>query len=146
MNENEYLPQRLDDQINWCDRKSQWNQAWYKRLRTIEFIVAAAIPFLAGYVTEGGLYVKVIIGMLGVMIAVITGITSLYNFQENWIKYRTTCESLKHQKYLFITRTEPYDIEEPFSCLVQHVEALISKENSDWSQYVATEKRRKDDG
>ena len=29
--EAEYFEQRLDDQINWYDKKSAFNQAWYKR-------------------------------------------------------------------------------------------------------------------
>ena len=34
--EAEYFEQRLDDQIEWYDRKSSVNQAAYKRLRLIE--------------------------------------------------------------------------------------------------------------
>ena len=47
MEEAEYLEQRLDDQINWYDKKSSANQAAFKRLRLIEIIAAAAIPLLA---------------------------------------------------------------------------------------------------
>ena len=47
--EAEYLEQRLDDQINWYDKKSSANQSACKRLRLIEIIAAAAIPLLAGY-------------------------------------------------------------------------------------------------
>ncbi|HFC76762.1 MAG TPA: DUF4231 domain-containing protein, partial [Candidatus Moranbacteria bacterium] len=45
-------------------------------------------------------------------------------------------ESLKHEKYLFLTKSEPYDIDEPFKLLVQRVESLISKENTNWSNYM----------
>ncbi len=146
MNADEYVLQRLDDQINWYDHKSQWNQRWYRRLRVVEFLAAALIPFLAGYVAKDSMYINLTIGILGVLIAAITGITSLYSFQGNWIEYRTTCESLKHKKFLFLTKTEPYDTEESFSCLVQHVETSISKENSDWSQSATTEKGSKSNG
>ncbi len=36
MSPDEYLAQRLDDQIHWYDRKSQQNQKYFKRLRMIE--------------------------------------------------------------------------------------------------------------
>ena len=45
--EAEYLEQRLDDQINWYSKKSSANQAAYKRLRLVEIIAAAAIPYIA---------------------------------------------------------------------------------------------------
>lgn len=143
MKQEDYLTQRVDDQISWYDSKSQWNQKWYKRLRNIEIIAAATIPFLSGYITQEQPWINIVIGILGALIAVIAGTIGLYNFQENWIEYRTTSESLKHEKYLFLTTTEPYNIDEPFSLFVQRVESLISTENSKW--YQCFSKRKKDE-
>lgn len=148
MNQEEYLKQRLDDQIDWYDRKSSWNQKWYKRLQVILLVAAATIPFLSGYVSEvpaaeSGLpWVKISIGLLGVAIAAIAAVLGLYNFQENWIKYRTTCESLKKEKYKFLTGVLPYDDDNAFTLLVEHVEGLISKENTDWSQQLQNAKEK----
>ncbi|MFB3042367.1 MAG: DUF4231 domain-containing protein, partial [Candidatus Poribacteria bacterium] len=50
MNEENFMNERVDDQINWYDRKSQFNQKRYKRLRIIEIFAAALIPFLSGYI------------------------------------------------------------------------------------------------
>jgi hypothetical protein len=47
MEQNTYIQERLDDQIDWYDKKSQSNQKWHKRLRVIELIAGASIPFLA---------------------------------------------------------------------------------------------------
>jgi hypothetical protein len=148
MTQEEYLKQRLDDQIDWYDRKSSWNQKWYKRLQVILLVAAAAIPFLSGYVSEvpvaelGLPWVKIAIGLLGVAIAAIAAVLGLYNFQENWIKYRTTCESLKKEKYKFLTGVLPYDDDNAFTLLVEHVEGLISKENTDWSQQLQNAKEK----
>ena len=49
MNADDYIAQRLDDQIAWYDRKSMACQRWYKHLRVTEFVAAALIPFLAAY-------------------------------------------------------------------------------------------------
>ena len=38
MTEEEYLTERLEDQLNWYDKKSQFNQKRFKRLRTVEII------------------------------------------------------------------------------------------------------------
>ena len=142
MTRDEYLEQRLDDQIDWYDRKSGWNQRWYKRLQVVLLVASATIPFLSGYVSDapvaepGTPWIKIAIGLLGVAIAAIAAILGLYNFQENWIKYRTTCESLKKEKFKFLTQVSPYDGDSAFPLLVEHVEGLISKENTDWSQQL----------
>ena len=34
----EYIEQCLNDQINSYDRKSGWNQLWFKRLRFAEIV------------------------------------------------------------------------------------------------------------
>ena len=138
MNEEEYLKNRLDDQINWYDRKSIKNQKYFKLLQLILIISAAAIPLLSGYIRpkEMSVYLPYIIGVLGFLVAIITAILSLYKFQENWTAYRTTCESLRHEKYLYATKTNPYHGKNAFNLLVQRVEMLISKENSSWAEVM----------
>lgn len=146
MDAEEYIKQRLDDQIAWYDRKSVSSQRWFKRLRITEFIAAATIPFLAAYLAPELPATKVVIGVLGVVIAVITATLGLYQFQEHWIEYRTTCESLKKEKYLFLTSSEPYDDADEaarLQLLVQRVETLISKENTNWAQYMMRQKEEK---
>jgi len=135
MDEHEYIEQRLIDQCNWYDRKSQLNQRWHKGLQIILILSAASIPFLSTIITTQSC-LNIITGALGVLIAVISGIVALYKFDEKWIKYRTTAESLKHEQYLYLTRVVPYDVENAFPLLVQRVETLISQENRDWSQNI----------
>lgn len=133
MEEAEYLEQRLDDQINWYDKKSSANQAAYKRLRLIEIIAAAAIPLLAGY-RQTSEYVAMTIGVIGLIVAVLAGIVSLYRFQENWREYRAVAESLKQEKYLYLARAEPFNGDQPFELLVQRVETLLKSETRGWAQ------------
>jgi hypothetical protein len=44
----EYIEQRVDDQISWYDRKSLTAQQWFKRLRGADIVCAAAIPVWPG--------------------------------------------------------------------------------------------------
>ena len=143
MNQEEYLTQRVDDQISWYDRKSQCNQKWYKILRNTEIIAAASIPFMSGYISQDKPWINIVIGIFGALIAVIAGSIGLYNFQENWTEYRTASESLKHEKYLYETKTEPYNDDEPFSLFVQRIESQISTENSRWCQSVKQNQKDK---
>ena len=146
MDEETYIKERLDDQIDWYSQKSKRGQNWFKSLRAVEIIAAATIPLLAGYATDAKPELIVSIGLLGVVIAFVAGFISLNKFQEIWIEYRTTSETLKHHKYLFLTKSSPYDTEDAFQTLVHTVEALISKENSNWNNYIKQiEKEKTDD-
>lgn len=135
MNDDEYIISRVDDQIGWYDKKSQSAQSWFKYLRGAELVAAAAIPLIAGFAVDP-FPVTLTLGILGALIALFSAVISLNQFQENWTEYRTTCESLKHEKFLYLTKAEPYHEEKSFSLFVQRVESLISKENSAWSQYT----------
>lgn len=132
MNHDEYLQQRLDDQIAWYDAKSQHNQKSYKRLKAFEIIAASAIPLLAGALkssSQGYLWV----GVLGASIAVCSGLSALFKFHELWIEYRSVAESLRRHRFLFLTKARPYHEADAFSILVESVEALLANENASWS-------------
>ena len=135
MNPDEYIKQRVDDQIGWYDQKSQRSQWWFKKLRALEIIAAGIIPLFAGF-GQGTQWSIIVVGVLGALVAILASLLSLNQFQENWIEYRTTYETLKHEKYLFLTNAEPYNEDDLFSLFVQRIESLISKENSAWSQYA----------
>ena len=96
---------RLEDQIAWYDRKSAANQTTYKRLKVVEIVAAAVIPFLAALDLDNGRWA---IGALGVIITIFEGLLSLNQYQQNWIAYRSTCEALKHEKFAFLARASSY--------------------------------------
>lgn len=135
MNEAEYLEQRLEDQIGWYDTKSQQAQGRFKKVRVIELVAAIAIPFVAGVATVNTItYLQWVIAVLGVVVAVTAALVGLYDWQENWINYRSTAEMLKHEKYVYLTRVKPYDGEDAFALLVERVEGLVSTEHSKWQE------------
>jgi len=132
MSPSEYIEKRLDDQINWYDAKSVSAQRTYKLLQTFEIIIAALIPFLSGFVEKHRL-ISIAVPFLGTLVVIIASLLKLGKYHENWLQYRQTCELLKHEKYLFLTGTSPYE-EKSFQLLVERVESIISAENINWSQ------------
>ena len=44
---------------------------------------------------------RTISSIIGGIIVVVTGLTQLEKYQENWILYRTSAELLKEKKYFF---------------------------------------------
>lgn len=119
---------RLEDQINWYDTKSLKNQQYFKICKIIEIVTAALIPFSAGFSAPA-----ILTGGLGVIIVVVEGIQQLGQFQNNWIIYRSTCEALKHEKYLYLGNAGPYyKTEDKIALLAERVESLVSKEHAKW--------------
>jgi hypothetical protein len=135
MNEDEYIASRVDEQIGWYDKKSRSAQHWFKRLRGTEIVAAAAIPVIAGFASDP-FPVAFVVAVLGASIAVISAAIGLNQFQENWTEYRKTCEALKYEKFLYLTRADPYHEEDAFRLFVQRVESLLVNENRAWSQYT----------
>lgn len=137
MNEEEYIKNRIDDQIDWYNRKGKINKQYHLRSKGIVIFFSSVITLLSGFDLKGK---DVILGILGSLIATITGIASLNKYQEKWSEYRISCEDLQQEKFLFLTRSGPYDDNpESFKLLVSRVENLLNKEHSRWSQNVTKE-------
>ena len=125
------INERLEDQIRWYDLKSVSNMHWYKRLKISEIASAAIIPFLAASSIPHAVFVT---GILGVLVTVFEGMLQLNQYHENWIRYRSTCESLKHEKYIYLANAGPYaNVDKPRSLLAERVEALVSQEHAKWA-------------
>ena len=128
---------RLEDQIAWYDRKSGQNQRTFKQLKVVQLASAAAIPVLAG--TPVSPWVA---GALGALIVALEGIQQLNQYQQNWVTYRSTCESLRHEKYLYLANAGPYtDPAQAHALLADRIEGLISQEHAQWAS--ATSKTEK---
>lgn len=142
MNIEEYMTSRVDDQINWYDKKSVHCQKMYKRLQATEIVLAALIPLLSAY--SKNCVVSIVVGLFGSSIAIIEAITKLNKYHENRIEYRTTCELLRYQKYLFETHSSPYNIEEETveNLFIRNVENIISSENNKWKLTNLEEKSK----
>lgn len=131
---------RLEDQINWYDAKSGSAQRWFKGLKVLTIVSAAVVPLAAGLAWH-----PVVVGAIGVLIVIAEGIQQLNQYQHNWITYRSTCEALKHEKFLFLAEAGPYaSADDPSKLLAERVESLVSQEHAKWvsAQERAQEKVR----
>lgn len=106
MDESEYLKDRFDDQINWYDRKSLFNQKIYKVFHLLLVVSATSILFFPGYILEKLPTLTILSYEIGVLIKTSTDTLSLNKFSENWIFYRTTYETFRHKKYLFLNKRD----------------------------------------
>lgn len=137
MTQEEYIKERVEDQIKWFSKKSGINKTYHLWASGLIIFFAALIPFAAGFNSEEREWMNYVIAILGVLTAIFTGLAALLKFQEKWTTYRTTSEALRRETFLFKTETSPYDVgASSFKLFVSNVEHILSTENSNWSQMI----------
>ena len=130
---------RLEDQIGWYDRKSNSNQHTFKWMKVIEILAAALVPLFSGF------RLPWFAGGSGALIAVLEGLQQLNQYHFNWITYRSTCESLKHEKYLYLAKAGPYGgAVDPHTLLAERIESLVSQEHAKWASGQEQAAKEKD--
>jgi hypothetical protein len=90
MSDDDVTMARLDDQIDWYDRRSRKNQSCYKTLKIVVIVAAALIPLLSGlqlpFTPPSGVP-SWVLGALGAAIAIVEGIQQINQYHANWISY-----------------------------------------------------------
>ncbi len=131
---------RLEDQITWYDGRSLRNQRIYKRIKVVEILAAAVIPFIAALPIP---HESLVTGSLGVLITVLEGLIHLNQYQQNWIAYRSTCEALKHEKYVYLGKAAPYaGVADTYALLAERIESLVSQEHAKWASAQSQEAKK----
>jgi hypothetical protein len=123
---------RLEDQLAWYDGKSRANQAWYKRLKVLQVILAVGIPIASHADPE---VAKWLTSIAGATIALLEAIQHLNQYAMLWVMYRSTAERLKHEKYLFLSAAGPYkglSETDRLVALAERVEEHVSTEHANW--------------
>jgi Protein of unknown function (DUF4231) len=120
---------RLEDQLGWYDRKSQSAQRAYKRVKVAQLVLAAGVPVAVASAAPG-----IVTALLGALVVVLEGVQQLYQWQTNWVLYRSTHESLVHEKYLYLAGAGPYSGVERHRVLAERIEGLVSQEHAKWTE------------
>ena len=76
----------------------------------------------------------VVTATLGGLVVVLEGIQQLYQWQTNWVLYRSTHESLNHEKFLYLAKSGPYSGSQRHRVLAERVEGLVSQEHAKWTE------------
>lgn len=141
---DKYLKTRYHDQIAWYDKKAIWNHNAYRAFQWAAIIMSALTPLLIVI----GILVDVLSIWIAVGVAVLVAISTTalktFKYQENWINYRTTCETLKKEIHFYEAGIQGYEnAEDKEAQFVQRVESLVSRENTLWVFTRENEERAK---
>lgn len=102
-------------------------------MNEIKIIIVGAIIPIVNVLDFADLQTRIVSSILGATVVIITGLTQLEKYQENWIIYRTTTELLKKEKYFYENEVGDYtDLDESKrkKLLVERVESIVSSETS----------------
>jgi hypothetical protein len=130
-NISSYVDKRLENQIAWYEKKATENKNMFHYLQVVIIVASAIIPLVN--LIDIPLQTRVTSAILGAIITGITALTQLKKYQENWLLYRSTEESLKREKFLFLNNAGNYsnladDVKS--KTLVESIEAILSSETS----------------
>lgn len=138
MEEKEYISYRVDNQINWYDKKSIRYKKCHNFITicSILFSTSGSMITILGYIfTELKTAFSVFGAITGFTVAFMLALDKLKNFHEHFLTYRSTCEKLKQEKYLFLTKSSDYhDNEAAFNLFVERCESIMATENQNWAQ------------
>ncbi|MFM9101350.1 MAG: DUF4231 domain-containing protein [Cyanobium sp.] len=140
MGPQEYLQERVEQQLSWYGKKSAGNKSRYQLLRLLQISLGILV-------SAGGVYAEAIphgawlISGFGVLISLSAAWETVFDHQNNWIRYRRIQEELKREKILYATASGPYrrqaaqtdGDETAFTLFVERVEGLLGEEVEQWS-------------
>ncbi len=130
----EYLANRYNKEITWYDNKAIRNQIIYSRMQFLLILFSSITPvtiaFSFGFQIE---YTKWISVISSVIVAICGSSLKIFKFHENWINYRTICETLRKEIHLYDGTVGDYGrATDKESLFIERVESLISRENTLW--------------
>ncbi len=136
----QYITDRVDHQYLYYSAAASKAKHRYYLIKAAEISLAATVPFLSALTTSSSLsYMKVLVGVIGVLVTAASGMLLLYKFHETWINFRSTAQALQSEKYLFLSRSGPYKRKAASAFFIERIETILGMENQKWQSYMAQE-------
>ena len=131
-----YMQERYEDQCRWYSGKASTNKLRYYIFQTsiIVFSGIATLTVALGINFPDIEWIRLLAITMTASVTVLASLQKVFRFQENWIEYRNTAESLKKERYLYCAGLEEYaKVESANTLFVARVESLISRQNMAWT-------------
>lgn len=126
---DKYEKERYQKEIRWYDTRSRQNQWGYRATQIYSVAASVSIPVLLN-IDDFNL---LIISIIAASVAGVQSLSSLVKFQENWLNYRTTAETVRKEIHFLHAGVDEYGtVEDKRALFVKRVESLISRENTMW--------------
>jgi Protein of unknown function (DUF4231) len=122
------VTRRANHLLAWYDQHANRARIGYWVIKIIQLILGAAVPVVAGLHAPAA-----VTGSLGALIVVLEGIQQLFQFHENWIRYRLSATSVAREKSMYDARVGDYASGRPVALLALRIENIASTEATAWA-------------
>lgn len=133
------------EMLVWYDKAATRNRFWFYLLKSVQLVLAAAIPVFSLLPQIRGVQ-PILSGMAGASLIILEGFQQTFQFQQQWVQYRGTWSALKSEELLFRTQAGPYKgavVGE--AAFAERLADLVKDENKTW-QMQARDSRSKAEG
>lgn len=132
----EYL-ERLNGEISSYGQRAGHNRFGFLCGQTAAIVCAALVPVVSVFTEINPTRVAYLVAVLGGASAVVAGLLSLFNWQQNWINFRRTGEDLKSHRAQFHAGAGIYaDRRTAFRSLVDNCERILAAERGQWAEQL----------
>ena len=145
INCTDYMKDRVDDQLSYYASAANAAKRKFHMMQSSIIVLGLLVPVIVNLplewsfdgvkydITQG---IQLVVTVLSLTLAILTGLLNFKKFGELWLTYRMTEESLKRQKFLFLARSGKYAAENAFDIFVQSIESLISNEHNEFHSLI----------
>jgi hypothetical protein len=148
MDPDEYLEQRVEDQIKYYEQAASREKRRHVWIQSFVIVFGATVPVMVNLPewTYGwfdlSVFGRISATLLSLAVAILAGLANFRKFEDLWLAYRMTEELLKRERYLYLTNSEDYsESETAFPLFVDRVEQLISVEHSRFQTLIRQARR-----
>jgi len=125
---DEYLNDRVLSHIDYCEDVAYSYRSKYYLIEWVLIIVASLTPMfvILNFSFARDNWAQWIPVVSSAIVAILTGGLKTFRYEENWRKYSDLAESLKKEKYQFMTGSGVYrSSENPETVFIDAVETLL---------------------
>jgi hypothetical protein len=126
-----YFTNDLADQRRWYSRKAGLYKTRSELLALITIASGSLITFIQ--VLEAAPWMPIVLGAIGVIVAVVAGWQRIARYSETWISYRTAAEGMKRERRLYTHGAGSYrglPEREAYLTFVEAIEGIIAEERT----------------
>lgn len=129
----EYVETRYKDQMAYYSRASSKNQKQYRQFQWILIVFSSITPVIAA-LDDKWMDLQIPVVIISAIVAILTAGLKTFQYQELWVKYRSTHELLKPEIYYYNFGAGPYAEEgvDRETLFVSRVETILDKEHINW--------------
>ncbi|HEY0544367.1 MAG TPA: DUF4231 domain-containing protein [Pyrinomonadaceae bacterium] len=123
-----YLVDRLDKQADWHSKKGSLNKKRFYIAEMIALFAGAIIPII-NVLSLPPAWQRAGSAILAAAIVIVTGVSKLCKFRDNWLNFRGLSEELRREKEFYLNSVGDYSATDETlkrKMLVQRTETILS--------------------